>query len=79
MHHNDVKNVKSRYKMLYDMNSKEDIWDTEKDVYVKLEKILMEAKSDKEPLFLAVAQGAGRYKNDANVVVNPHTRDKARI
>jgi len=38
----------------YDVNLKEDVWDIENDCYMKLEKVLMEAKSGNDPLFLAV-------------------------
>jgi len=49
-----------------------------KEMYVTMETILMEAKIEKDPLFLAIEQGAGKIKNNLNIVINPHTRVKTR-
>ena len=62
MHHNDVKNIKSRYKMLYEVNLKDDVWDKVNNCYVKLEQVLMTENNGNDPLFLAVEQGAGKFK-----------------
>ena len=60
------------------MNLKDEVWDTQKNTYVNLEKVLMEAKNNNNPLFLAVEQGARKYRNNVNIVVNPQTRFKSR-
>ena len=78
MYHNERKNIKSRYETLYNVNLKDEVWDGERNKYVKLEKVLMEASNNNDQLFLAVEQGAGKYKKDVNVVINPKTRIKSR-
>ena len=78
MYTNDRHNIKARYETLYDVNLNDEVWDTNKEMYVTMETILMEAKIEKDPLFLAIEQGAGKFKNDLNVVINPHTRVKTR-
>ena len=47
-------------------------------MYVTMETILMKAKIEKDPLFLAIEQGTGKFKNNLNVVINPHTHVKTR-
>jgi len=78
MYRNDRHNIRARYETLYDVNLKDEVWDVEKNEYVKLEEVLVKVTSDKDPLFLAVEQGAGKLKKDVNVVINPHTRVKSR-
>ena len=34
----------------------------------------MNEKNENDPLFLVVEQGAGKYKNDVNIVINPKTK-----
>ena len=78
MHHNDVKNIKSRYETLYEVNLKDYVWDKVNNYYVKLEQVLMMEKNGNDPLFLVVEQGAGKFKQDVNVVINPKTKMQSR-
>jgi len=71
MYRNDRHNIKTRYETLFNVNLKDEVWDGNKDKYVKLEDVLVEVKSDKNPLFLAIEQGAGKHDKDVNVVINP--------
>ena len=64
--------------MLYEVNLKDDVWDKVNNCYVKLEQVLMMEKNDNNPLFLAVEQGAGKFKQDVNVVINPKTKMQSR-
>ena len=54
IYHNDKKNIKSRYEILYDVNLKDEVQNTVKDTQVKLEKVLMEVKNHNNLLFLAI-------------------------
>ena len=38
MHYDNIKNIKSRYETLYDAELKDDVWNTENDRYIELEK-----------------------------------------
>ena len=78
MHHNDVKNIKAKYETLCDMNLKEEVWDTKSSRYVTLESMLMTLKHENHPLFLAAEQGAGKFKNNVNVVLNPRVKNQAK-
>ena len=54
MHHNDVKNIKTHFEILYGVNLKDEVWDTVNDCYAILEQVLMNEKNENNPLFLAV-------------------------
>ena len=74
MYHNDVRNIKVKYETLYDVNLKDEVWDTTNSCYVTLESILMKLMNESNPLFLAAEQGAGKFRNDVNVVINPRVK-----
>ena len=78
MHHNDVKNIKVKYETLHDMNLKEEVWDTNSSRYITLESILMKLTHKNHPLFLAVEQGAGKFENNVNAVLNPRVKNQAK-
>ena len=51
MYRNDRHNIKVRYETLFNVNLKDEVWDGNKEKYVKLEDVLVEVKSDENPFF----------------------------
>ena len=78
MCHDDVKNIKSRCETLCNVNLKEKAWNTAISRHVTLESVMMKAKIDNNPLFLAAEQGAGKFSNSVNVVINPKTKAQSK-
>lgn len=52
--------------------------EVKEDRHTSLEKVLMNAKQNEHNLFLAAEKGEGKFENDATVVINPKTKDRAR-
>ena len=48
------------------------------DGHVSLVKVLMDAKHDACNLFLAVEKGAGKFKDDVTIIINPKNKKEAR-
>ena len=48
------------------------------DGYVSLEKALMDAKHEAHDLFLAAEKGAGKFKDDVTITINPKKKEAAR-
>ena len=76
MHANKIFNAKGRYKTLEDVNVKQIVKFNE--TQYEFGKLLKSIKKDQSPLFLAVEQGAGKFQNHANVIMNLRMKNEAK-
>ena len=76
MHSNELTNVKACFITLYNANLKEIIYEQTECTTVQDE--MLKAKHNDNDLFLAIEQGSGKFKDHAQVVLNPKMKDKVR-
>ena len=72
MHTNEMVNVKSRYKILYEVDLNQIVKYEKKNE--TLGKVLKQAHFKECSLFLAIEYGSGINKEDVYIVINPRVR-----
>ena len=74
MCYDEMRNGKAKHETLFNVNLKDKVMDKEKDSYVSLETLLMNAKKNEHNLFLAAEKGARKFKQDVTVMMNSKTK-----
>ena len=54
MHHDNVRNINTKYETLCNITSKDEVWDAVNNCHMTLESILMKVNYENHLLFLAV-------------------------
>ena len=78
MHYNDIKNIKAWYETLYDAQLKDKVRETVNNCYITLEDVLMLVKNSTNPLFLVGEEGARKFNQNENIVINSKPKLQSR-
>ena len=73
-----MRNGKAKCETLFNVNLQYKVMEKEKDSFVSLETLVMNTEKNEHNLFLAAEKGAGKFKNDVTVIMNPKTKKIAK-